>query len=51
MAPAAPLRIGFDHAGGGPLLTHAITFHPTQHTSANTDRLVAWAVRVAPASG
>jgi lipopolysaccharide heptosyltransferase II len=36
-----PRRIGFDMAGGGPLLTDAVPFDPRQHVSVNTLRLVA----------
>ena len=46
----APLRIGFDHAGGGPLLTHVVPFDPSRHTSANAQALVECAVRAAPAA-
>lgn len=44
----APRRIGFDMAGGGPVLTGAIPFDPRQHVSVNAMRLVA---RAFPAPG
>jgi ADP-heptose:LPS heptosyltransferase len=37
----APVRVGFDMAGGGPLLTHRVRFDPTRHTAANSLALVA----------
>jgi lipopolysaccharide heptosyltransferase II len=37
----APVRIGFDMAGGGPLLTHPVRFDPTRHTAENALTLVA----------
>ena len=36
----APVRVGFDMAGGGPLLTHRVAFDPTRHTAWNCLRLV-----------
>jgi heptosyltransferase II len=36
----APMRVGFDMAGGGPLLTHRVAHDPTQHTAENAARLV-----------
>lgn len=36
----APVRVGFDMAGGGPLLTHRVAFDPTRHTAWNALRLV-----------
>jgi ADP-heptose:LPS heptosyltransferase len=36
----APVRVGFDMAGGGPLLTHRVAFDPTRHTASNSLRLV-----------
>lgn len=36
----APVRIGFDMAGGGPLLTHRVGFDPSRHTAWNALRLV-----------
>jgi ADP-heptose:LPS heptosyltransferase len=36
----APARIGFDMAGGGPLLTTRVEFRPNEHTTANAERLV-----------
>ena len=39
----APVRIGFDMAGGGPLLTHRVPFDPTRHTAENALALVAHA--------
>jgi ADP-heptose:LPS heptosyltransferase len=35
-----PVRVGFDMAGGGPLLTHRVPHDPTQHTAENAARLV-----------
>ncbi len=35
----APVRVGFDMAGGGPLLTHRVPFDPTRHTAWNALRL------------
>ncbi len=35
----APVRVGFDMAGGGPLLTHRVSFDPTRHTAWNCLRL------------
>jgi lipopolysaccharide heptosyltransferase II len=37
----APVRVGFDMAGGGPLLTHRAAFDPRAHTATNTLALVA----------
>jgi ADP-heptose:LPS heptosyltransferase len=37
----APERVGFDMAGGGPLLTRRVPFDATLHTSVNAARLVA----------
>lgn len=37
----APVRVGFDMAGGGPLLTHRVPFDPRAHTAQNTLALVA----------
>ena len=39
----APVRIGFDMAGGGPLLTHRVRFDPSRHTAENALALVAHA--------
>jgi ADP-heptose:LPS heptosyltransferase len=36
----APVRVGFDMAGGGPLLTQRVPHDPTQHTAENAARLV-----------
>jgi heptosyltransferase-1 len=36
----APVRVGFDMAGGGPLLTRRAPHDPTQHTAENAARLV-----------
>jgi len=36
----SPVRAGFDMAGGGPLLTHRVTFKPDEHTTTNAWRLV-----------
>ncbi len=36
----APVRIGFDMAGGGPLLTRRVPFDPARHTAENAARLV-----------
>jgi ADP-heptose:LPS heptosyltransferase len=36
----APARVGFDMAGGGPLLTTRVEFRPNEHTTANAERLV-----------
>jgi ADP-heptose:LPS heptosyltransferase len=41
----APLRVGFDMAGGGPLLTHRVDHRPQEHTTANAWRLVHEAFR------
>jgi ADP-heptose:LPS heptosyltransferase len=37
----APVRVGFDMAGGGPLLTHRVRFDPRCHTAENALALVA----------
>jgi lipopolysaccharide heptosyltransferase II len=39
----ATRRIGFDMAGGGPVLTDRVAFDPTVHTAVNAIRLVAHA--------
>jgi ADP-heptose:LPS heptosyltransferase len=36
----APRRVGFDMAGGGPLLTTRVPFSPDEHTTENAWRLV-----------
>jgi ADP-heptose:LPS heptosyltransferase len=36
----APVRVGFDMAGGGPLLTRRVAFRPDRHTSVNCAALV-----------
>lgn len=36
----APVRVGFDMAGGGPLLSHRVRFDPTRHTAWNALNLV-----------
>jgi ADP-heptose:LPS heptosyltransferase len=36
----APRRLGFDMAGGGPLLTTRVPFRPDEHTTANAWRLI-----------
>ena len=36
----APRRVGFDMAGGGPLLTDIVPHHPDRHTAANAAALV-----------
>jgi heptosyltransferase I len=35
-----PARVGFDMAGGGPLLTRRVEHRPTEHTALNAARLV-----------
>ncbi len=40
----APARVGFDMAGGGPLLTTRVPFHSDRHTSVNAAALVAAAL-------
>ena len=47
----APVRIGFDMAGGGPLLTHRVPFDPTRHTAENALALVAAAAPLLRAVG
>ena len=47
----APVRIGFDMAGGGPLLTHRVAFDPTRHTAENALALVAAAAPVIAGDG
>jgi lipopolysaccharide heptosyltransferase II len=42
----APVRVGFDMAGGGPLLTHRVAFDPRAHTAENTVALVAAAAAI-----
>ncbi len=37
---AAPMRVGFDMAGGGPFLTTRVDFHPTTHTTENAWHLI-----------
>jgi ADP-heptose:LPS heptosyltransferase len=39
-------RVGFDHGGGGPLLTDRVQFDPRRHTVANAARLVAEAFAI-----
>ena len=39
-ASGARRRVGFDMAGGGPLLTDRVPFDPAEHVSANCSRLV-----------
>jgi ADP-heptose:LPS heptosyltransferase len=36
----APVRVGFDMAGGGPLLSHRVSFDPARHTAWNALRIV-----------
>lgn len=45
----APIRVGFAHAGGGPLLTDVVAFDPSTHTATNAEALVAKAVEAAGA--
>ena len=40
----APVRVGFDMAGGGPLLTRRVAFRPDRHSSVNAAALVAAAL-------
>jgi ADP-heptose:LPS heptosyltransferase len=40
MLSGARRRIGFDMAGGGPMLTQRVQFRPDEHTTANAWRLV-----------
>jgi ADP-heptose:LPS heptosyltransferase len=40
MLSGARRRIGFDMAGGGPMLTRRVRFRPDEHTTANAWRLV-----------
>ncbi len=47
---AAPRRIGFDMAGGGPLLTDCVRYDPREHTAANALRLVEHAFAKPPGS-
>lgn len=46
----APVRAGFDMAGGGPLLTIPVEHRPTEHTTANAWRIVQAAFSLAPAA-
>jgi ADP-heptose:LPS heptosyltransferase len=47
----APVRVGFDMAGGGPLLTRRVAHDPTMHTAVNAAHLVEAAFdRPAPAA-
>ena len=39
--PGAPTRVGFDMAGGGPLLTVRVPHDPTRHVADNALGLVA----------
>lgn len=43
----APRRVGFDQAGGGPVLTDAVRFDASAHVAANTLRLVTRALAAA----
>jgi heptosyltransferase I len=47
----APRRVGFDMAGGGPLLTTRVQFRPDEHTTANAWRLVSAAFAQAASTG
>ncbi len=47
----APIRVGFAHAGGGPLLTDVVAFDPSQHTATNASALVARAFAAAHDGG
>lgn len=44
----APVRAGFDMAGGGPLLTIPVDHRPTEHTTANAWRIVQAAFGLPP---
>lgn len=46
----APVRAGFDMAGGGPLLTIPVDHRPTEHTTANAWRIVQAAFGLPPAA-
>lgn len=46
---SAHRRIGFDMAGGGPLLTTRVPFRPDEHTTTNAWRLVSAAFATPPA--
>ena len=49
-ASFAPRLVGFDMAGGGPLLTERVPHDPRRHTAESGLRLVERAFRLAPAS-
>jgi lipopolysaccharide heptosyltransferase II len=49
-ASLAPRLVGFDMAGGGPLLTHRVHHDPRKHTASNSLALVERAFDLAPGS-